>query len=261
MSNTQGPDLLWKGNVMQRPGISRKRLIGAAAIACAAGIVYAVVAPPGYSRPWELFASPAGLDAWARVGHLTAGYGTLAVAGRAAWFGSTVMGRTYLWATADGVRWHRYPFRCPGSAGVPSRYFGLASIAAASPAHVVFLCMSRPGAGSAYWELLTSANGGRTTHLVGPAQYGADSGVIAVPRQRPSVITLAASDGNGVLYRSADGGRSWRPTFTVIGGTSWNSLSYVSSTAGWVMTGEPAVGRSRLLRTSDGGASWHQVRF
>jgi hypothetical protein len=33
----------------------------------------------------------------------------------------------------------------------------------------------------------------------------------------------SASDGNGVLYRSADGGKPWRAVFTAIGGTPWNS--------------------------------------
>ena len=38
-------------------------------MAASAGRVYAVVAPPG-GKPAELFASPAGRNAWARVRHL-----------------------------------------------------------------------------------------------------------------------------------------------------------------------------------------------
>ena len=230
-------------------------------MAASAGTVYAVVGPHGGNRPWELFASPAGRNAWARVGHFTGS--TLAVSGKAAWFGSSVMGSTYLRATADGVHWHRYPFRCRGSAHIPYYYFGLVSIAAASPSHAAFLCMTLPGAGSAYREVLRSTNGGRTAHLAGPAQYGGDSGVIAGPPQRPRVITLATSDGDGVLYHSANGGKTWKEVFVVIGGASWSSLSYVSPTVGWFVVNEPTTKASgtELLRTSAAGATWHQIDF
>jgi len=84
------------------------------------GTVYAVVEPSTHGSE-ELFASPVGRDAWARVGRMTAAGATLAVSGRSAWFVSTS-----LWTTADGVHWHQYPFRCPGA------HYRLASIAAAS---------------------------------------------------------------------------------------------------------------------------------
>ena len=71
-------------------------------MAASAGIAYAVVSPPGGLAD-ELFASPAGRNAWARVGDLSVSTDTgsaLAVSGRSAWFG----GGTSLWATADGIR-------------------------------------------------------------------------------------------------------------------------------------------------------------
>ena len=93
-------------------------------MAAAAGNVYAVVSPdPFDGKPQELYRSPAGQDAWARVGTMTGDpFASLAVSGKAAWFGTS----THLWATADGVRWHKYPFRCPGTG------YGLSGIAAAS---------------------------------------------------------------------------------------------------------------------------------
>jgi hypothetical protein len=235
-------------------------------MATSAGIVYAVVARHGFTAPWQLFASPAGADAWARVGNMTASNAILAVSGRSAWFANRnepPAGSTNLWATADGAHWHRYPFRCAGTSHVPARYYGLASMAAASPSHVVFLCMTSPGAGSADMDVMRSVNGGKTTHLAGPGPSAGDEGTIAVPPEHSNVITIAGNGGNGVLCRSANGGKSWQTAFTVIGGTVWNSLSYVTADVGWVVFGQPGYGSrdNRLLRTSEAGRSWHEVRF
>jgi photosystem II stability/assembly factor-like uncharacterized protein len=77
------------------------------------------------------------------------------------------------------------------------------------------------------------------------------------------VITLATSDGDGVLYHSANGGKTWKEVFVVIGGASWSSLSYVSPTVGWFVVNEPTTKApgTELLRTSDAGATWHQIDF
>ena len=82
----------------------------------ARGPVYAVVRQGADD---ELFSSPAGRDAWARIGTMTGS--NLAVSGKAAWFGtSTASASTYLWATADGVRWRKYPFSCLCVPRIPS---------------------------------------------------------------------------------------------------------------------------------------------
>jgi hypothetical protein len=47
--------------------------------------------------------------------------------------------RTHVWATADWVHWHQYPFGCPGAG------YGLSGIAAASRSQVVFLCTNAEG--------------------------------------------------------------------------------------------------------------------
>jgi len=61
------------------------------------------------------------------------------------------------------------------------------------------------------------------------------------------------------LDRSADSGKIWTETAASTGGAPWNSLSYLSRTAGWAEFGSPP--NSGLLRTTDGGVTWHQVRF
>ena len=180
---------------------------------------------------------------------------------RAAWFasggGGGDAGVTHLQATTDGAHWHQYPFRCPGPG------YGLQAIASASPSHVVFLCAGGGAAGSMGKQVLESANGGKTVHLIGQAPPGGDPYAIAVPPGRASVITLAAASGASFLDRSANGGKTWTE-LTVpgsSGGLPWNSLSYVSRTTGWVVLGGPGSGGGRLLRTSDAGRTWHPVGF
>ncbi len=235
----------------------RKLALGGAVtqMAASAGKVYAVVAPPG-GKPSELFACPAGRDAWARVGHFTARFGILAVSGRAAWFGNgggTIdRSSPYVWAAADGARWHKYPVRCPA----PYNRDGLASIAAASPSDVFFLCLGDAAAGQQGKAVLRSVNGGKTARLAGAAPTSGPGGVIALPPRRPQVITLGTEY---FLDRSADGGKTWTTKYHNTGGAPWNSMSYLSQTAGWAEFGSPPD--SGLLQTTDAGVTWGQVRF
>jgi hypothetical protein len=230
---------------------------GVVAMAAAAGNVYAVVSPdPFHGRPQELYRSPAGQDAWARVGTMTGDpFASLAVSGKAAWFGTS----THVWATADGVRWHKYPFRCAGTG------YGLSGLAAASRSHVVFLCADAMGMFHTGKEVLRSVNGGRTEHLTGRPPVGGDTtGGIAVPPHRSKVIAIAViTPGPDFLYRSVSGGNAWTEITIpgTSGGVNLNSLSYLSRTAGWVVAGSPGETPTQLLRTTDAGRTWHPVRF
>jgi photosystem II stability/assembly factor-like uncharacterized protein len=230
---------------------------GVVAMAAAAGNVYAVVSPdPFHGGPQELYRSPAGQDVWARVGTMTGDpFASLAVSGKAAWFGTS----THVWATADGVRWHKYPFRCAGTG------YGLSGIAAASRSHVVFLCADAMGMFHTGKEVLRSVNGGRTEHLAGRPPVGGDTtGGIAVPPHRSKVIAIAViTPGPDFLYRSASGGKAWTEITIpgTSGGVNLNSLSYLSRTAGWVVAGSPGETPTQLLRTTDAGRTWHPVRF
>ena len=215
-------------------------------MAASAGTAYAVVTPPG-GKPAELFASPAGRNAWAWVRHVTGS--TLAVYGRSAWLG----GGTSLWATADGAHWHRYPFACPPGYTVKDGG-GLASIAAESPSRLWLVCVTDPGAGSQGKDLLRSVNGGRTTHLVQTIPLGGEAAGFAAPPGRPQVITLATEF---TLDRTANGGKTWTQDFVAPGGTSWSPVSYLSRNVGWALAVQP--GHPLLLRTTDAGATWHQV--
>jgi len=236
-------------------------------VAASAGRVYAVVAPPG-GKPEELFASPEGRDAWARAGHFTAARAILAVSGRAAWLASASTfgtSSTHVWATADGARWHRYPLRCPDSGhGRGKITYGLSGMAAASAAHVAFLCSGGAGLGSVQKEVLTSSDGGQTVHLAGRAPFAGDPVGIALPPGRPQVITLAANSGASFLDRSADGGKTWTRMQVpgTGGGPGLSCLSYPSPAVGWVVVGNPGDGSENWLqRTSDAGRTWHKISF
>lgn len=231
-------------------------------MAASSGTAYAVSAPSGYLSSGatlrEQFSSPVGREAWAPVIGVTGTWGTLAVSGRAAWFGTS----TQLWTTADGVHWHQYPFRCPGA------YYGLSSIAAANASDVLFLCTGNGAMGSMDKEVVSSANGGRTVHLAGQAPPAGAGGVIAVPPSRSNVVTLATASGASWLDRSGNGGKTWvvEEVKDFGGGPPLNSLSYVSPTVGWVVLGQPSLpipeGEvDRLLRTSDAGVTWSKVGF
>jgi hypothetical protein len=212
------------------------------------GTVYAVAALNGN----RLFSSPVGQDAWARVSGVPTTLSVLTTFGRAAWFGSN----TQIWATSDGVRWHRYPFGCPGGDYSAKDYGGLASIAAANVSDVLFLCTGDSGMGSTAKELLSSRNGGRTTTLVGLTPFEGIGGVIAVPPGRSMIVTLAAASGASYLHRSANGGKTWVTEAFDSGGMPFSTLSYVNRTVGVGVLVD-----NNLLRTTDAGLTWHKVSF
>ena len=227
-------------------------------MAASAGTVYAVVQRAAGD---ELYRSPAGKNAWARVGTVTGS--TLAVAGKAAWLGTGFGTSGYLWTTADGVHWARSPFHCPApAAGGPP--YSLAGIAAASRPDVAFLCAAGEGMYHTSMKVLVSVNGGRTVRPA--AQVPQDEGDVygfAVPPGRPAVITIGVvTPGLDYLYRSANGGKAWAAIAIpgTGGGPTLSSLSYVSPTVGWVVAGMPSF-PGQLLRTSDAGRTWHAVRF
>lgn len=235
---------------------SRLSLGGAVdTMAVSAGTAYAVVSTPG--KPSKLFASPADGNAWHRVGALTARNAILAVSGRAAWFaqGTDDAGSTYVWATTDGRHWHKYPVGCPASGhGTGTIDYGLSSIAAASPADVGFLCIGGESMHFSDKEVLASSDGGKTASLAGRPPTLGVGGVIAVPPRRPGLITLATEY---AVDHSADGGKTWKQVLFNGGGASLTSVAFVSATVGWAV--EPGGAKSRLMRTTNAGATWQPV--
>src|SRR5207247_6871453 len=110
----------------------------------------------------------------------------LAVSGDSVWFA----GGTYLWTTADGAHWARYPLRSQGTNnGTPYR---LAGIAAASPRYVAFLYAAPGGMFHTSMKVLVSFNDGRTAWQTRQAPPPAgDVAAFAVTPGRLGSIALA----------------------------------------------------------------------
>jgi len=226
-------------------------------MAASADAVYAVVGN-------QLYRSPLGENAWMRVnprtwlGPMTGN--VLAVRGNSVWFGSS----TYVWASAGGVHWARYPLRSPGT------YYGqpymLAGIAAANRWDVAFLYAAPGGMYHTGMKVMLSFNGGRSQWqtLTAPPPEG-DVAAFAVAPGRFGVIAIAVvTPGLDNIYRSANLGQTWT-TYQIPGtggGLMLNSLQFTSPTVGSFVTGNPAFGiPGELLRTADAGQTWYPVGF
>ncbi len=218
------------------------------AMAASASTVYAVVA---HGTTDELYSSPANRNSWARVGTMSAPSASLAVLGRAAWFGASPQ----LYATTDGVHWHRYSFSCPAG-------LFLARIAPSSSSHVAFLCTFAEGTFHTIKAVLLSVNGGKTEHLTGHAPVEGDNAGFAAPQLSNVVCIAVITPGLDYVYRSANSGKTGvRISIAgTSGGAPLSSLQFVSHTVGWLVVGGAAT-PARLLRTSNAGASWQTVSF
>jgi photosystem II stability/assembly factor-like uncharacterized protein len=76
------------------------------------------------------------------------------------------------------------------------------------------------------------------------------------------LIASDCSTGRGSVYRSSDGGRSWKAyafhAHSCVGGANF-SLYVESDKRAWVLQNEPTGPNSRVYRTTDGGRSWRLV--
>jgi photosystem II stability/assembly factor-like uncharacterized protein len=99
----------------------------------------------------------------------------------------------------------------------------------------------------------------------GALRPGTFRAIDAVAFQGPRQGWLIASDcstGRGSVYRSFDGGRSWK-TFafhahTCTAGANF-SLNVLSDQRAWVLQNEPTGPNSRVYRTTNSGRSWQLV--
>lgn len=98
---------------------------------------------------------------------------------------------------------------------------------------------------------------------VRPGTFRAIDAVAFRGRREGWVIASACGTGRGSLYRSFDGGRSWRTyafhAHSCAGGANF-FLDVLTAKRAWVVQNEPAGPTLRLFRTTNGGRSWQVVR-
>lgn len=128
------------------------------------------------------------------------------------------------------------------------------------------LCTGGAGAGSvAKYVFRTRAERSRWKRIGAPPLPGGPQGLSAGSDR---AVVIAASSGASELYRSADGGNTWRTALMEPdGGAGWADLGFTTATDGVVVHG-PAIrdgGRDgrpgQLLLTDDGGRTWRRVAF
>jgi photosystem II stability/assembly factor-like uncharacterized protein len=181
------------------------------------------------------------------------------VFGHSVWVGVAAGVDGGLWRSTDsGKHWSTLSFRCP------SGTISASAVAAASTANVAIGCSDEgfPQPGQSVKKVFTSANGGRTFHLMGSPPLSGQIRTLAMPPRRPRLITMSAASGATYLYRSVNGGKTWGGTVFFDGGLDTRDLAYVSGITGYVVhyNGGPVIGSSLgLLKTSNAGATWTAV--
>jgi len=224
-------------------------------LAASDGVVFVVTEPVnGGLGQARLYRSRVGASTWTRVTGVSPA-NALTVSGHSVWAG---VAPTMSTSTDGGKHWSKLPFSCPPN--LPDA----TAVAAASPANVALACTnpSSPQPGESPKAVFTSANGGRTFHLAGHPGHPGNTGLIAMPPGRPKVITLTATSGASYLYRSADGGMTWRMATYFDGGLGFRDLAYASATTGYLIhnNGGPVIANGKgLMKTANAGASWRTI--
>jgi hypothetical protein len=215
-----------------------------------------------------LLRSPVGRDDWQPVRSLTGtvayaeGSLLLAGSGGTVWAGivptaTQASAKPVLWRSVNGAAWQRL--------GNPCASGSLASLTAGSASDFAMLC-----AGSVL-QIATSTDGAlHTQRSPGPEKTGAGLLAAALGTDKtlvlayPSRIVLLAgsvSPSQGGLERTTDGGRTWTPYPLSNTAVGWADLQFPSPSIGWVIQGYPGARVDRLLRTTNGGATFAPVRF
>lgn len=224
-------------------------------LAASDGVAFAVTEPVnGGLDEARLYRSQVGSTRWTRVFGVHP-QNALTVFGHSVWVGIAPK----LWTSTDsGKHWARLSFRCPSYAVDAS------AVAAASTKNVALACSDAgfPQPGSSVKLVFTSSNGGRTFHFVGQPPEAGQVRTLAMPPGHPRLITMTAASGASYLYRSTNGGRTWRTTTYSDGGLDFRDFAFVSATTGYLIHfgGTPVIAYSMgLMKTANAGAHWTKV--
>jgi hypothetical protein len=190
-----------------------------------------------------VYAAPVATDDWKPVG---SGAGAI---------GISLHGKLGYAATPDGTVIALGPAGVE-ERGVPCAAATVAVVAAVSDSDVAVVCAADAAAGSSTKTLLLSHNGGRTWSTGGAAPRGGQTGGLSAASTHTFVV--GATSGAAYLYRTVDGGKTWKTVFTEGGGGALTDLGFTDPTHGVAVLEGPDP---KLLVSSDAGATWRAQAF
>ncbi len=203
------------------------------------------------SNTAQLYASPVGRDAWARIATVAAAGGTsgLVVQG-SAWYLSASQAIHHGNGTTVSAN---LPNPCPseGGDGRPR-----AQLAVASSRFLDALCIGQGAAGSARYQLYGTSDGGAHWKKAGPSRIE-PSGFGGIADNTKGVLLIAGSSGSSRILRTTDDGATLHTPLNVFsGGIEWADLGFTTPTQAVVVLSSKALYLSR-----NSGASFTAVRF
>ena len=140
-----------------------------------------------------------------------------------------------------------------GLARLVSARLGLVTVTAPAPGGTI----PRP-------RLLVTTSSGRRFTEIGPhlpPNTRVDD-VQFLDRRHGWVVTWSVATVGVTLYRTSDGGRTWRSapvTHHTQGAGAVATVQFLTPRRGWLVNQEPTAPAARLFQTVDGGASWRAV--
>lgn len=104
--------------------------------------------------------------------------------------------------------------------------------------------------------VLKTVDGGEHWQVKGFTAYASLAvEAIAVHPQNSNIILVGASSGEGAIYKSTDGGSTWQPKIEGIAPVQ--QFVFDPRNPSWIYAAVEGYGSSGVLRSFDGGESWH----